>query len=130
MYENNMTEMELAINELEGEQNEPLASLPEETGFIWGVGIEGSCIPHLNIDQYEWTQHNQFWKEDLKLVKEELGLRHVRYSIPWHYSEPKRGQFDWSSADERIQYCLDLGLEPILDVMHFGTPVVPDEYMT
>ncbi|OGV43319.1 MAG: hypothetical protein A2X46_06700 [Lentisphaerae bacterium GWF2_57_35] len=123
MYNNEMTEIELDLNELEGGSGEQLTTLPEETGFIWGVGIEGSCIPHLNIDQYEWTQHNRFWKEDLKLVKEELGLSHIRYSIPWHYSEPSRGKFDWSQADERIGYCIDLGLQPIMDVMHFGTPV-------
>ena len=83
--------------------------VPEDVKFIWGVGIESSSIPHLDVDQFEWTQHNQNWRADLQLVSQELGLRHLRYSIPWHYIQPRRGQFDWSVADERIGYALKLG---------------------
>ncbi|MBA4146812.1 MAG: hypothetical protein H0X66_01770 [Verrucomicrobia bacterium] len=36
-------------------------------GFRWAVSIEGSCIPHLNIDEYQWTQHDQYWREDFQL---------------------------------------------------------------
>ena len=32
--------------------------------FIWGSGVECSFIPHLNVDQFEWTQHDRFWRED------------------------------------------------------------------
>ena len=35
--------------------------------FAWGAGIECSFIPHLNVDQFEWTQHNRFWRDDFKL---------------------------------------------------------------
>jgi beta-glucosidase/6-phospho-beta-glucosidase/beta-galactosidase/glycosyltransferase involved in cell wall biosynthesis len=92
------------------------------SGFLWGVGIESSTLPHLGVDQFEWTQHNRFWREDLARVAEELGLRHLRYAIPWHYLEPEPGRFDWRIADERIGACHELGLAPLLDVMHFGTP--------
>lgn len=90
--------------------------------FVWGVGIESSTLPHMDVDQFEWTGHNQRWLADLKLVSEELGLSHLRYAIPWDYMEPEPGRFDWSVADERIGACGDLGLELMLDVMHFGTP--------
>ncbi len=90
--------------------------------FIWGVGIESSTLPHMDVDQFEWTGHNQQWRLDLTLVCEELGLSHLRYAIPWHYMEPEPGRFDWSIADERIGACGDLGLDLMLDVMHFGTP--------
>jgi beta-glucosidase/6-phospho-beta-glucosidase/beta-galactosidase/glycosyltransferase involved in cell wall biosynthesis len=91
--------------------------------FVWGAGIECSFLPHLNVDQFCWTQHNRFWKEDLRLAREDLGLTHLRYALPWHQLEPQRGQFDWSSADQRIQECDRLGIKLMMDVMHFGTPL-------
>jgi beta-glucosidase/6-phospho-beta-glucosidase/beta-galactosidase/glycosyltransferase involved in cell wall biosynthesis len=92
------------------------------TEFVWGAGIECSFLPHLNVDQFNWTQHDRFWREDLARAKNELGISHLRYAFPWHALEPQRGKFDWSYADERMDEFDKLGLEVILDVMHFGTP--------
>src|SRR5688572_5131107 len=91
--------------------------------FVWGAGVECSFIPHLNVDQYEWTQHNRFWRDDLKRAREELGITHLRYALPWHRIESERGQFDWTIADQRIAEMQRLGLDPFMDVMHFGTPL-------
>src|SRR5439155_17311329 len=91
--------------------------------FVWGAGVECSFLPHINVDQYEWTQHNRFWKEDLRRAKEELGISYLRYALPWHKLEPERGKFDWTMADERIGEMKRLGIEPLMDVMHFGTPL-------
>ena len=98
------------------------SSLPIKN-FIWGAGIECSFLSHLTVDQYEWTQHNRFWREDLKRAREELGISALRYALPWHKLEPERGKFDWSMADERIGEMEKLGIEPLMDVMHFGTPL-------
>jgi beta-glucosidase/6-phospho-beta-glucosidase/beta-galactosidase len=91
--------------------------------FIWGAGIECSFIPHLKVDQFEWTQHNRFWREDFRLAKEQLGINTLRYALPWHQIEREAGQFDWSMADERIETAQQLGIDLYLDVMHFGTPL-------
>lgn len=91
--------------------------------FVWGAGIECSFIPHMNVDQFDWTQHNRFWKEDLRRAKEELGITHMRYALPWHKIEPSPGVYDWAEADERIAEFDRLGIELMLDVMHFGTPL-------
>ncbi len=99
-----------------------LESLPFKQ-FVWGAGIECSFIPHLDVDQFQWTQHNQFWREDLRRAQEELGITHLRYAFPWHQLEPKRNTFDWSFSDERIEEMQKLGLTPMIDVMHFGTPL-------
>ncbi|MDP9173420.1 MAG: family 1 glycosylhydrolase [Planctomycetota bacterium] len=99
----------------------PANSLPFPE-FIWGAGMECSFVPHLDIDQFKWTQHDRFWKEDFRRAREELGLKHLRYSLPWHQLEPERGKFDWSLADKRIEETDRLGIELMLDVMHFGTP--------
>src|SRR4051794_22344937 len=93
------------------------------TKFVWGSGLECSFIPHLNVDQFDWTQHNTFWREDFKRAKEELGITHLRYALPWHKLETSPGQFDWSYADERIEECEKLGITLLMDVMHFGTPL-------
>lgn len=93
------------------------------TQFIWGAGVECSFVPHLNVDQFEWTQHNRFWKDDFRRAREELGVSHLRYSFPWHLIETKRGHFDWSMADERMEFCEQIGIKLLLDVMHFGTPL-------
>src|SRR5438105_4511805 len=77
------------------------AALPFEQ-FIWGAGVECSFLPHLKVDQFEWTQHERFWREDLKLAREQLGITHLRYALPWHKLEPQQGKFDWSYADERL----------------------------
>jgi beta-glucosidase/6-phospho-beta-glucosidase/beta-galactosidase/glycosyltransferase involved in cell wall biosynthesis len=91
--------------------------------FIWGAGIECSFIPHLQIDQFEWTQHNRFWMDDFRRAKEELGISTLRYALPWHLIEKQPGQFDWSQSDQRIEAARDLGIDLYLDIMHFGTPL-------
>lgn len=100
----------------------PAGPLHLQHPFVWAVGIESSTLPHLGVDQFDWTQHNRRWADDLRLIREDLGLSHLRYSIPWHYIEPRPGRFDWRIADERIGACQDLGLDLMLDIMHFGTP--------
>jgi beta-glucosidase/6-phospho-beta-glucosidase/beta-galactosidase/glycosyltransferase involved in cell wall biosynthesis len=91
--------------------------------FVWGSGIECSFLPHINVDQFRWTQHDRFWREDFRRAKEELGISYLRYAFPWHVLQPERGKFDWSYSDERIAEFDKLGINPMLDVMHFGTPL-------
>ncbi len=97
--------------------------------FRWAVGVESSCIPHLSINQFEWTQHEQFWREDFYRVAHELGCQWMRYSLPWHIVEPSPGVYDWRWADERIHLAGKLGINLMLDLVHFGTPTwLPDAF--
>src|SRR5688572_25316094 len=68
------------------------------TRIVWGAGIECSFIPHLNVDQFEWTQHDRFWRDDLRLAKEQLGVTALRYAFPWHKIETSPGKFDFALA--------------------------------
>jgi beta-glucosidase/6-phospho-beta-glucosidase/beta-galactosidase len=90
--------------------------------FRWTVGIESSCIPHLGIDQYQWTQHDRYWREDFERAASDLGCRWMRYSLPWHLCEPERSVFDWRWADERVEFAREIGLKLIVDLVHFGVP--------
>lgn len=120
------------IQQAEGLQNESaqsaaqpgsdVESLPFKE-FVWGSGIECSFLPHINVDQFKWTQHDRFWRDDLKRAREELGIKYLRYAFPWHELEPQKGQFKWDYSDERIAECERLGIDLLLDVMHFGTPL-------
>src|SRR5438105_15209030 len=61
--------------------------------FVFGAGVECSILPHMDVDQFRWTQHDRCWRDDLKRAREELGLTHLRYAFPWHVLEPRRGEF-------------------------------------
>src|SRR5450432_1105643 len=117
------TRMHVNAQSTSVQQLENAVSTLPFTYFIWGSGLECSFLPHIQVDQFEWTQHNKYWKEDLRRTVEEFGIKHLRYSFPWHRIESQRGKFDWQSSDERIEEFEKLGITPMIDIMHFGTPL-------
>jgi len=42
----------------------------------------------------------------------------VRYPVRWHRIEGEPGVFDWSATDEVLGYMGDIGLAPIVDLVH------------
>lgn len=67
------------------------------------------------------TDHYARYKEDLGLVKE-LGLKVLRYNLPYYLIHKAPGKFDWEFADQAMAEIKRLGITPILDLMHFGVP--------
>ena len=99
------------------------------TPFAWALGIEDTFIPQVAassgrvLDEYVLTEHDRRWREDLAAIAA-LGVRHLRYGIPWYQVNPKPGAFDWSWTDEVLPYLVeDLGIAPILDLVHYGAPL-------
>ncbi|MDQ3694699.1 MAG: family 1 glycosylhydrolase [Chloroflexota bacterium] len=96
-------------------------------GFVWAVGIEdtiiGRPLPGGGVlDEYALTQHDRFWRADLDRAAS-LGVRAIRYGIPWHRVNPAPGRFDWAWADEVLTYAVrERGLLLIADLVHYGTP--------
>lgn len=95
--------------------------------FIWATGIEDTFIAETapgkrRLDEYELQQHYEPWRQDLDLAAD-VGFDMIRYGIPWYRVEPQRGTFNWSFTDQVIPYMLERGLEPIVDLMHYGTPL-------
>src|SRR5215208_3938281 len=96
--------------------------------FLWATGIEDTFIPHTRpglraLDEYELTQHYRLWKTDLDLVAE-TGVKYLRWGIPWYRVQPAPDRWDWSWVDEVLAYMVDVkGLTPILDLVHYGTPL-------
>ena len=95
--------------------------------FLWAAGIENTFVPqtrpgHRALDEYELMGHYDHWRTDLGLASD-LGLKSMRWGVPWYKVEPERGKFDWSWTDEVIPYMVEeLKILPIIDLMHYGCP--------
>jgi len=107
----------------------------ETKPWVWAVGLENTFIAQTargerKLDEFELTQHYRFWKEDLDRVRES-GAEMIRYGIPWYKVEPEPGHFDWSWTDEVMTYFAEhRELTPIIDFMHYGTPLwLRNEFM-
>src|SRR3954467_13022088 len=93
--------------------------------FLWGTGIEDTFItapfPKTGriLDEYELTDHYRRWSADLDLIAE-LGVSVARYGIPWHRINPQPGVWNWESADGPLNRMLELGITPIVDLVHYG----------
>lgn len=93
--------------------------------FLFATGIECSYPTiHYGLtrrDQLEECGHYIHWRKDLQLVKE-LGLKVLRYGLPYYKIHLAPGQYDWSFADEVMNEIRELEITPILDLLHFGLP--------
>jgi beta-glucosidase/6-phospho-beta-glucosidase/beta-galactosidase len=104
-----------------------LARLTEPEAFWWATGIEDTFItaPHPKtgraLDEYELTDHYRRWRSDLELMAE-LGVRTARYGVPWHRIQPAPGRWEWGHADAPLERMLELGIEPQVDLIHYGLP--------
>lgn len=95
--------------------------------FAWAVGEEGSD-PVVQKDGRPW-RHDQFaasghyerLEKDLEDVAG-LGIRIVRYGMPWRLTEVAPGRYDWGLWDRALAACRRAGLEPVVDLCHFGLP--------
>ena len=95
--------------------------------FRWAVGIEDTFVPQVALgrralDEYELTQHYVFWADDLALAAQ-AGATSVRYGFPWYRLNPEPGRFVWEWSDRVVDRLEELGLEAIVDLVHFGTPL-------
>lgn len=104
-----------------------LDALLEPHAFQWLAGIEDTFITAPSaktgrtLDEYELTQHYERWHEDIGLMAE-LGIRAARYGIPWHRINPAQGKWDFTWADRPLERLLELGIEPVVDLVHYGLP--------
>ena len=102
--------------------------LPQDDQFYWCVGVEDTFVPQSRpgyrpLDEYELTQHYAHWREDFDLLAQ-LGVSHIRWGVPWYKVNPAPGVFDWTWIDEVMDYLVNrLNVQPIVDLMHYGTPL-------
>ncbi|MFK4834188.1 family 1 glycosylhydrolase [Microbacterium sp. ZW T2_14] len=93
----------------------------------FGLGIEDTFVPQSRpgeraIDEYELTEHYQHWHSDLQLASD-VGAQFIRWGIPWHRVNPAQGEWDWEWVDRVLARFAELGIRPIIDLLHYGTPL-------
>lgn len=110
--------------------DEPLLSAAPRPEFYLGVGIENTWMVQADpekdgsrrvLDEYALTGHDAQWRDDLLLVAG-LGANCVRYSLPWPRVEVAPRVYEFGALRRRLEYLASLGLVPILDLIHYGTP--------
>jgi len=100
---------------------------PRAADFVWTSGVEDTFVPqtrpgHRALDEYALMGHYEHWREDLALAPD-LGVKALRWGVPWYRVEPLPGEFDWRWTDQVIPYMVEeLGITPIIDLMHYGCP--------
>ncbi|CAH0173044.1 Bifunctional beta-D-glucosidase/beta-D-fucosidase [Microbacterium oxydans] len=97
----------------------------------FGLGIENTFVPQERagerpIDEYDLTEHYAQWSDDLGLAAS-VGAEFMRWGIPWHIVSPERGRWEWSWTDRVMDRFGELGIRPIVDVLHYGTPLWIDD---
>jgi beta-glucosidase/6-phospho-beta-glucosidase/beta-galactosidase len=109
-----------------------LPGLTAPDRFLWATGIEDTFITEpwpktgRTLDEYELTGHYDRWHADIGLMRE-LGVDAARYGIPWHRVQPRRGVWEWDFVDRAVDRLLEVGVEPIIDLVHYGLPPWIDE---
>src|SRR3982751_270838 len=99
-----------------GDHAEP-ALRPE----IW-TGVECSVIRvgRRVVDELTLTGHARRPGDLARLAS--LGLTTLRYPALWERQpDPMRGRYDWHALDRRLAIAADLGMRPILSLLHLGT---------
>jgi len=89
--------------------------------FEWMTGFECSTFPQVAMDELALTQHDRFWGSDLVRALD-AGCRTIRYGIRWNVVNPHPHVWDWSSVDGPLEMMRHLGMEPVVDLFHFGVP--------
>ena len=111
-------------------------------GFLIGAATAAHQVEGNNIHSDYWAQellpHTSFaepsglacdhynrYEEDIKLLADS-GLNAYRFSVEWARIEPEEGTFDEKEIEHYrkvIACCKTCGVEPIVTLMHFTSPV-------
>jgi len=78
----------------------------------------------VRVDELAASGHLDHQDDDLATVAG-LGVRIWRYGMPWRLVERAPGTYDWSLWDRALDACARHGLDPVVDLCHFG---LPDHY--
>lgn len=87
---------------------------------LWG-GIE-CTINRVGTKTYDQLARCGHYRrgDDLERIAA-LGIRTMRYPLLWERAAAgRRGEYDWSFADERLAQLRGLGIEPIAGLVHHG----------
>ncbi|MFC0680617.1 family 1 glycosylhydrolase [Lysobacter korlensis] len=99
----------------------------EDGRLRFGLGIENTFVPQARdgeraIDEYELTEHYRWFAEDFRKAAA-VGSEFLRWGVPWYRIAPAPGRWDWGWVDQAMESLVEAGLRPIIDLLHYGTPL-------
>ncbi len=117
---------DFGVGKTDGQDGHGLPDRKGSFGFATGIECSYPTIDdghggRLRRDLLIECGHDTRWQEDLHLVKD-LGVRLLRYGLPWYQVHTGDGVYDWSRCDGPMREMQRLTIAPILDLLHFGVP--------
>jgi len=117
----------------------PAAQFP--AGFLWGAATAAHQVEGNNINSDWWAKEHAIdtsivepsgdamdsyhrFGEDMKLLAD-AGLNSYRFSVEWSRVEPEPGYISLAEIDHyrrMVDTARELGLNPIVTLMHFTVP--------
>lgn len=99
----------------------------EDGALHLALGIEDTFVPQERdgeraIDEYVLTEHDTRFRDDFALARG-VGAELLRWGVPWYRVSPAPGVWDWSWTDAAVDAMLEAGLTPVIDLLHYGTPL-------
>jgi dTDP-4-dehydrorhamnose reductase len=87
---------------------------------LWG-GVECTLnrVDDVFRDQCVLSGHEERISDFRRFA--ELGVKALRFPVLWERVEPTRGQYDWSWPDRGLAALRDLGIRPIVGLVHHGS---------
>jgi len=113
--------------------------------FLWGAATAAHQIEGGNVGSNWWVHEHapdaatargivepsgdaadsyHRYREDVRILAD-LGMNSYRFSIEWARIEPERGFVSRAAVDHyrrMVDTCRDLGVEPVVTLMHFTVP--------
>lgn len=87
------------------------------TGRAFVGGFESTHLPLYGVDGCDANAHHTTWREDFSHLRR-AGVRSARYPLRWPRIEPEPGRFEWSDTDRALDHLAELGIAPIVDLLH------------
>lgn len=89
--------------------------------------ITKTVEPGKNYPSHKGIDHYHRYKEDIALFAE-MGFKMYRFSIDWSRIYPngddeEPNELGLKHYDDVVNYCLELGIEPMITMDHFETPI-------
>jgi dTDP-4-dehydrorhamnose reductase len=101
--------------------NEKAARNPSRSIELWG-GLE--CTVNRVRDEYfsQMERNGHVGRRDDLERFASLGIRAIRYPVLWERTAPEGlAKADWTWSDERLSALRDLGIKPIVGLVHHGS---------
>ena len=94
----------------------PVGRAPE----MWaGVECTVNRVGDSYFDQLEFSGHSVRIGDLTRLA--DLGVRTIRYPVLWERVVNEANHYDWSWSDQRLSRLRELGITPIVGLLHHGS---------